>query len=64
MTFPSWFDPTLHALTVMLLGAGVAYLRRVARLVSIFRDYQPHKHVGDSIVYPPDYAPGRVERAG
>jgi hypothetical protein len=59
---PTWFQPVLQTLIVILLGIGVAYLRRLTRLVSLFRDYPPHKHVADRILYPPDYAPGRVER--
>jgi hypothetical protein len=56
-------DYLVHSgqLGVFLLVAWYV-IKRVNRDDSIKADYPPHRHINGSILYPPEYAPGTVER--
>lgn len=50
---------SIAALVSVASSLGVfVYVRRIARVVSLAKDYPPHKHVNSAIVYPPDFGPG------
>lgn len=50
---------SIAALLSVASSLGVfVYVRRIARVVSLAKDYPPHKHVNNAIVYPPDFGPG------
>ena len=52
-------DAIYHIIELVILGVplwgGFFYM------LTIFRVYPPHRHVGGKIEYPPKFAPGRVE---
>jgi hypothetical protein len=55
----------VSAFVGILSSLGVfVYVRRIARTVSVLKDYPPHQHVHGSILYPPDFAPGKVRASG
>lgn len=47
----------------LLVAVGaVAYLRKIARLLGVFDDYPPHRHINGKITYPKGYSPEPVEQ--
>jgi hypothetical protein len=56
-------DHLLHSGELGVYLAVAWYvIRRINRDDSIKQDYPPHRHVNGTIIYPPEYSPGRVER--
>ncbi len=46
--------------TLVLLAIAWRGLRVLNRIYDILKDYPPHRHVNDKIIYPRDYEPGEV----
>jgi len=44
-----------------LVPLGFAVLRRLDRILGFLKDYPPHRHVADKILYPPEYTPAPME---
>lgn len=54
---------TLFRAGELLVAAGaVGYLRKISRLLGVFDDYPPHRHIEGVISYPKGYAPGSTQR--
>jgi len=56
------WDPIVRVFE-FLLGSGVLgflwkTLRKLDRLIVVFEEYPPHRHVGNSIIYPRGREPG------
>jgi len=46
------------AVVAILASVGIlGYLRQIARLVSVFTDFPPHRHVFGQIIYPKGFSP-------
>jgi hypothetical protein len=60
------FDIGSFLAILPFLLAGLRYLRnmdkRGERMEVLMKEYPPHRHVGDRVVYPADYEPSLVER--
>lgn len=51
-------DLALHGVFTTAIGAAVYYLRHISRLLTMLRDFPPHRHEpGGNIAYPYDYRP-------
>lgn len=58
-----WADQLFHAV-IAAAGAGIfALLWYIVRLLVVFKDNPPHRHVSGKILYPKGWSPGRIERA-
>lgn len=40
------------------ISFGVAVLRKLDRLIVVFEEYPPHRHAGNTIIYPKGQEPG------
>jgi hypothetical protein len=58
---PSWIDPLIHILELLVVAGAVGYLRKITRLVDLFEEYPPHRHEPGRVLYPKHYSPGRAE---
>jgi hypothetical protein len=61
LTVPSWIDPAFHLVVLTFMGAISYYVRRLVRLVEVSRDFPPHRHVADNILYPEGFSVGKVQ---
>jgi hypothetical protein len=56
------FDQLGHigeALTI--IGVGWAVISKINRLISIFEDFPPHRHVNGTVLYPKGFAPETLD---
>jgi hypothetical protein len=60
-TAPGWLDPAFHFISVAFMAVIGYYVRRLVRLVEVSRDFPPHRHVADNILYPEGFAVGKVQ---
>jgi hypothetical protein len=55
-------DHLLHggelSVLLLLLWRGAKFINR---LDSVNKDYPPHRHIGDRIIYPRDFPPAETE---
>ena len=60
---PVIVDWTIHSgEAFVILGACFAVIKRANRDESLKRDYPPHRHIADEIIYPKEYPPAKTER--
>lgn len=52
------FSATVTACTTAF---GI-FLRRIIRIIGVFRDFPPHAHVEDDILYPDGFHPPKVQK--
>lgn len=52
---------TAFGICVTLAGSAWAVIRKFNQILDVFREYPPHRHVGDEILYPAGMKPGRIE---
>lgn len=55
------FDFTISPLTILFNGVVLGALWKILRLISLQKDYPPHRHVNGKIIYPKDYAPEQAQ---
>jgi len=54
-----WFH--LAELTVMVFGMAAPLLWGTFRLMSLLKDYPPHRHINGKIIFPDGYQPTKAE---
>ena len=60
MTTEVWFHGA--ELFVMVFGMATPLLWGTFRLMSLLRDYPPHRHINGSILFPKGYEPPEVAK--
>jgi hypothetical protein len=60
MTAEVWFH--LAELAVMVFGMALPLLWGAFRLMSLLRDYPPHRHINGTILFPRGYEPPETEK--
>ncbi len=58
----NWIESAASLVSIASSAGVFLYVRRINRVVSLAKDYPPHKHVNHAIVYPPDFGPGIVKQ--
>ncbi|MGH9735416.1 MAG: hypothetical protein ACRD8A_12610 [Candidatus Acidiferrales bacterium] len=53
------WDLAFHAveISVLLFGVAVPILRSSSRVMNVLRDFPPHRHIGNRILFPSGYEP-------
>jgi hypothetical protein len=52
----------LLALIAALMAPLMLLVWKIFRATTVFREYPPHRHVGDEIQYPVHMEPGKTEK--
>jgi hypothetical protein len=59
---PAIVDWAIHSgETVAIVGAAIAVIKKFGRDETIKKNYPPHRHIQDTIIYPKEYQPAKTE---